>query len=176
MTVLPWPPHQKPRQRKSGRKMIMDPLPAPVLHHLVSEIPGPPGETKTERADRFQRQLAEVMSYKPRSAAEAMIATHCVVLRLLETDSLRDAGRTDSPPNSRKKNQKFASQFDKQAREMEKLLAHWQTTPLGKRNPSLFEAVGIEPYLIPDPDDPEQAEAAVSAVIVPLHPAPKMLQ
>jgi len=174
MTVLPWPAgRQTPR---STRKMIVDPLPRSILHSLVSDIPGPRDETGEERAARFDRQMAEVMHYRPRNSAEAMMATHCIMMRLLAEDSRRDAARPDLSPRLAKQNQRLAKQFDKQIAELEQLLARQQARPLGKMDPALFVSMGMGQFLIPDPDDPAQIDQAASAVIVPLHPAPKMLQ
>jgi hypothetical protein len=176
MSVLPWPADQKTRRQKSTRKMIVDPLPQSILNGFVSDIPGPKGETEAERAARFERQMAEIMSYNPRNAAEAMMATHCIVLRLLAADTHRDAARTDLSASLAKKNLRLAKQFEKQIVEMEKMLALRQARPLGKMDPGLFVSLGLSQFLIADPDDPDQIEEAVSATIVPLHPAPKMLQ
>ena len=175
MTILPWPA-DKPRRRKSSRKLIVDPLPQSILHSFVNDMPGPKGETDAERAARFDRQLAELLSYHPRDAADAMIATHCMMLRMLGEDSRRDAERTDVVPAMRSKFLSQAKEFDQLEAEMKRTLKRRQAVKLNKMDPALFRSLGLEQSLIPDPDDPEQAEEAFSAVIVPLHPAPKMLQ
>jgi hypothetical protein len=43
-------------------------------------------------------------------------------------------------------------------------------------DPAMFVSLGLERFLVPDPDDPDNVEEAFSAIIVPLHPAPKTLQ
>jgi hypothetical protein len=43
-------------------------------------------------------------------------------------------------------------------------------------DPATFVSLGLEQFLIPDPEDPNEVEEAFSAIIVPLHPAPKLLQ
>src|ERR1051326_3168074 len=116
------------------------------------------------------------MSYKPRDALEVMMATQCIVMRLAETATLRDAGRPDVPAQVREQNRKLTLRIDKQVRDTEKMLKRWQSGPLRKMNPALFQSLGLDGFLISDPDDPEGAEEAASAVIVPLHPAPKSLQ
>lgn len=156
--------------------MIVDPLPRPVLHQFVSQIPGPPNETQTERSARFDHQLAEVLAYHPRDAAEAMMATHCIMLRLIAAGIHRDAKTPGLSPTAAKQHQRLAKQYDKQIAATEQALARNKQRPLGQLNPALYAALGIEPHLIPDPDDPDQIEEAASAIIVPLHPAPKMLQ
>ena len=75
------------------RNLIVDPLPKSVLHQLVANLPGPKHETDAARAARFEAQLAEVLSFNPRNSAEAMLATHCIMLRLVGEDAHRDAGR-----------------------------------------------------------------------------------
>jgi hypothetical protein len=176
MTVLPWPADPKSRQSKAPRKMLVDPLPQSVLHALVRDLPGQRGETEPERAARFDAQLAEAMSYQPRNTAEAMMATHCIVLRLMAEDSLRDAARPDVGTGMAKKFKRQAKQFETLLSNMRATLARRQTQPLGKIDPAMALSLGLGQFLIPDPDDPDQLEEAFSATIVPLHPAPKMLQ
>jgi hypothetical protein len=174
MSVLNWP---KSFPRKSSRKLIVDPLPQSVLHQLVSDLPGPKDETPAEQASRFEAQLAEVLGYNPRNAADAMLATHCVLLRLLAEDAHRDASRRDLSPAMAKQFLRGARQADKLLADMRKALARRQAEPQGKLDPALFASLGLDQFLIPDPDDnPDDAEDAFSAIIVPLHPAPKMLQ
>ena len=176
MTVLPWPPDANHRPQKSPRKLIVDPLPQAILHSFVADLPGPKDETETARAARFEAQLAEVLSYSPRDSAEAMMATHCIVLRLLAEDSRHDAARPGVTPGMQKKFLQQAKEFDQLIAEMKANLTARQAQPLGKMDPAPGLSLGLGEFLIPDPDDPEQAEEAFSAVIVPLHPAPKMLQ
>jgi hypothetical protein len=180
MTVLTWPQAATRRPAKSLRKMIIDPLPKSVLHHFVNEIPGPKDETETERAARFEVQLAEVLSFHPRDAAEAMMATKCVLLRLVAEDCHRDAVRPGVAAAVAKKFLRNAKQFDQLIKEARQTLERYQSQPPVKIDPAfgvaLGLALGVEPFLVPDPDDPDQAEEPVSAIIVPLHPAPKMLQ
>lgn len=176
MTILSWPAEPNPRRPKATRKLIVDPLPQAVLHSLVGDLPGPKHETDTERAARFKVQLAEVLSYKPRDSAEAMIAAHCVMLRLLAEDAHRDAARPHPDAATAKKFLRAAKQMDKLLTDMKRTLARRQTQTLGKIDPAMAISLGLEQFLIPDPDDPDQVEEAVSAIIVPLHPAPKMLQ
>jgi hypothetical protein len=176
MTVLPWPPDAPRRHPKSPRKMIIDPLPQSILHGFVTDIPGPKDETETTRAARFEAQLTEVLSYNPRNSAEAMMATHCVVLRLLAEDSRHDAARPGLAPAVAKKFLRSAKEFDQLIADMKQTLTLRQARPLERMDPALCLSVGLGEFLIPDPDDPAQAEEAFSAIIVPLHPAPKMLQ
>jgi hypothetical protein len=173
VTILPWPTAGKPRR---ARKLIVDPLPRPVLHSFVSGLPGPKDESEAERAVRFEAQLAEVLSYKPRNSAEAMMATHCIMLRLLAEDTHRDAARPSLSPAAEKKNLRIAKQFDKLVGDWQKVLQRRQAEPPGEMDAALCQSLGLGEFLIPDPADTFQDERAVSAIIVPLHPAPKMLQ
>jgi hypothetical protein len=176
MTVLPWPAAPVPGRRKSARKLIVDPLPRSVLHSFVADLPGPKDETESERAVRFEAQLAEVLGYNPRDSSDAMIATHCVLLRLLAEDSHRDARRPGLDPAQVKQLLRGAKQLDKLLAEMKRTLARRQAQTPGKMDPAMFVALGLEQFLVPVPDDPDEPEEAFSAIIVPLHPAPKLLQ
>jgi hypothetical protein len=173
MTVLPWPTTHHP---KSPRKLVVDPLPQSVLHQLVSDLPGPKHETETERTARFDAHLAEVLSYHPRDSADAMLACQCVMLRLLAEDCHRDASRPNPDTANAKKLRRTAKQFDKLLDGMKQALAHRQERPVAKMDPAMFVSLGLERFLVPDPDDPDNLEEAFSAIIVPLHPAPKTLQ
>jgi hypothetical protein len=189
MTILPWPSDPtRDRQPKSPRKMIVDPLPRSVLHAFVADIPGPKGETEAARAARFEAQLAEVLSFNPRDSAEAMLATQCVLLRLVAKDTHRDAARPGLTPAIVKKIQRNAKEFEKLILGMKQTLADRQAQPLGRMDPALCVSLGLGAFLIPDPDQsgPDASdspdapdndeEEAFSAIIVPLHAAPKMLQ
>jgi hypothetical protein len=175
MTVLPWPADLFSRRPKPVRKLIVDPLPQSVLHQLVADLPGPKHETDAERAARFETQLAELLRYKPRDAADAMIAAHCLMLRLLAEDCHRDADNARHQPAKAKKLQRTAKQFDQLLANMEQTLARRQAEPPPKLDPAMYASFGLEQFLIPDPDDAIEEEA-FSAIIVPLHPAPKLLQ
>src|SRR5471030_413446 len=86
MSIVPWPP-RKPRRTKKVPEPVVDPLPEAILRSFVADIPGPKNETEAARAARYATQLAEVLSYKPRDSADAMMATHCVLLRLVAEDA-----------------------------------------------------------------------------------------
>lgn len=176
MTILSWPPNGRRGRVKPRRKVIVDPLPLSTLEAFAADIPGPRDETADEKAARIAANKAEILSYNPRDAAEAMLASHTILMRALAGDTRRDAAR--QPQGSSKGNQflKLVKQFDKQAEEMLRHLEHQQSRPLAKIDPAIFRALGFTPEVVPDPDDPAQPEEAVSAIIVPLHPAPKMLQ
>jgi hypothetical protein len=176
MTILPWPTKPQHQPRPTNRKMIIDPLPRPVLDMLVSAMPGRGKETKAERDARFQRQLAEVMAYQPRTALEAMLAIQCIAMRMMCEDASRDARRTDLPERLRGQNRNLERKTEAHIRDAEYRLAEMQKEPVHKFRRVLFDAAGVEPWMKPDPDDPENAEQADSAVIVPLHPSPETLQ
>jgi hypothetical protein len=148
-------------------------LPLSVLHQLVADIPGPRGETGAERASRFAAQLAEVLTYNPRNSAEAMIATHCILLRLLAEDAHRDSVR---PHRHTAVAGRSAKQFDKLLADLKQTLADFQAQPLQLPDAETFIALGLGHFLIPGPKPEADAEEAFSAIIVPLHPAPKILQ
>jgi hypothetical protein len=176
MTVLLRPMSEKPADSRRRGKLIVDPLPKMVLHALVRDLPGPPGETEAQREIRFEAQLAEVMSYNPRDSADAMLASHCVLMRIVAEDARRDAARPDLGPVLAKTMARQAKQFGKLLKDARQILARRQSRPPAKMNPGAFRDLGLEEFLIPDPDDPSVAEEAFSATIVPLHPAPKLLQ
>jgi hypothetical protein len=176
MTVLRWPTASATNRPKSLRKLIVDPFPQSVLHQLVAHLPGPKHETETERATRFDAQLAEVLSYHPRDSADALLAGQCILLRLLAEDCHRDANRPSLDAAKAKKLLRTAKQFDKLLDGMKQTLARRHERPVAKMDPAMFVSLGLEQFLIPDPDDPNNVEEAFSAIIVPLHPAPKALQ
>ncbi len=155
-------------------KLVVDPAPGSVLHSIVSNLPGPKNETEAQRAARFKLQLAQVLSFDPRDSADAMLAAHCVLLRLVAEDTHRDAARPGLAPATAKKFLRNARAFDRLTEEAKQMLAKRQSRPPGKMDVGMVRAPGFEEVLVPDPDD--AAEEAFSAIIVPLHPAPKMLQ
>jgi hypothetical protein len=175
MSIVPWPP-RKPRRPKKTPELIVDPLPDAIVRAFVADIPGPKNETEAERAARFATQLTEVLSYKPRDSADAMMATHCVLLRLVAEDARRDANRAGVAPQTARKCLRDAKELERLGAEMKHMLARRQSRPLGKMDPALFRSLGLGQFLVPDPGDPIQRDQATSAVIVPLHPAPKLLQ
>lgn len=166
----------KPRHPGKTRKLIVDPLPWEVLHTLVSGLPGPMNETDAERATRFDAQMAKVVSYNPRNGPEAMVAVQCVIMRLMAEDCHRDAARPDIALSLKNAHLRTARECEKLLADQKRLLAQWQRSPLRKIEPTAVANLGLAQSLIPDPDDPDFAEEAYSAIIVPLHPAPKMLQ
>jgi hypothetical protein len=176
------PPRLRPvRPTRSGPDLVgnflVDPLPKSVLHQLVADLPGPKDETETARAARFEAQLAEVLSYRPRNAAEAMLATHCILFRLVADDARADASRTCSIPAEAHQHLRSARQFDRLIAKSQRTLADFQARPSGIPDPVMSAALGLSPVLAPDPGRSiDDAEEAFSAIIVPLHPAPKTLQ
>jgi hypothetical protein len=173
MTILPWPSNGTRGSARPKRKMIVDPLPASMLEKFAADIPGPRDESPDEKTARIAANKAEILSHNPRNAAEAMLATHSILMKTLLNDTRRDAARVPSKGNNFLK---LVRQFTKQSDEMIRHLEYMKSRPLSKMDPAIFLALGITPEMIPDPDDPAQPQEAVSANIVPLHPAPKMLQ
>jgi hypothetical protein len=176
VTIIPWPTNRKVQRKRSIRKLIVDPLPEPVLHSLVADLPGPANETDAERAARFDVQLAEVLSHKPQDSAQAMMAAHAVMMRVVTEQARSEAAAQGQSAASRNKVLREVKQLDKLNAAMLRSLQERQKQPPAKMDPAMFVALGLEEFLIPDPDDPAQPDQAVSAVIVVLHPAPKMLQ
>jgi len=171
MTNPSWPP------RPPTRKLIVDTLPQSVLQQLVADIPGPKDETEAARAARFEAQLAEVLSHNPRDAAEAMLATHCILLRLVADDARGHANRARAFPAEAKQHQRSARQFDKLLANMQRTLTDFQARPLSPPDPAICAALGLKASPMPDPARTiDDAEEAFSAVIVPLHAAPRTLQ
>jgi hypothetical protein len=171
MTIVPWPLRPVP-----ARRAIAGRLPSSVLHSLVAGIPGPKNESEAERSTRFEAQLAEVLAYKPRDVADAMLATQCVVLRVVAQDSNRDAGRPGVSPDMQKKFLRSARQFGKLIDDMEKTMSRRAPRQPNATDAAIYRAPGLEQLLVREPDDAGQTDEAFSAVIVPLHPAPKLLQ
>lgn len=176
MTILPFPAGRTPRRALKPRRQIVDPLPQAILRSLVSDIPGPPGETDAERAARFEAQLAEVLALNPRDMVEAMLATQSVLMRLVRDATRRDAAQPDQPPGMARVHEDQAKEFDDLIAETMRTIATRQADPLGRMDVALCRAMGLGEFLIPDPDVMDETADAVSAVIVPLHPAPRMLQ
>jgi hypothetical protein len=177
MAIPSSPTKPAPNQSGSVRTLIVDSLPQEVLHQMVADLPGPRDETDAARAARFEAQLAEVLSYKPRNAAEAMLATHCILLRLVADDARLDALRLEAAPAEAKPHQRSARQFDKLLANMQRTLADFQARPRARQTPAVFAALGFNAFPASGPARSlDDAEAAFSAVIVPLHPAPKTLQ
>lgn len=170
-----------PRGRKP-RRSIDPPPPEDIVHAMVDGIPGPAGETPEERNTRFQAQRTEVLSHGPRNAMEVMLATHCVILRLLAEDAWRTAARPDTEPNRARLCLDQARELDQQRAETKRLLTRGLLRiPHTPRPPPILDSVlcpvpGARPRQSPGPDAYDNVEEAVSAIIVPLHPAPKTLQ
>ena len=173
MTVIPWPTGGKSRQT---RELVVDPLPQAVLHSLVSDIPGPKNEPEADRLVRFKLQLAEVLGYRPRNVVEAMSAVHCIILRLLAEDANRDAARPGRSPTTAAKIRRDQKQFTQLLDKWEKRLTRRQTGAQPEMDPATYKSFAPGEFVVPDPADTDHDEEAVSAIIVPLHPAPKMLQ
>lgn len=176
MSILPWPKQPRPSARANRRAPHPDPLPRSILHAMVADIPGPRGETEDERAARFQRQLADVLSYKPRDAAELMMAVQCVVMRLLQADSARDAARADAGSELAKQARRQAGDFAVLAQEMAAALARFQARPLTGPAAGILSALGKPPSRERVSDEPAFAEKPAGASIAALHPAPAAIQ
>jgi hypothetical protein len=172
MSRSPWP------AAFSTGKPIVGPLPLSVLHRFVVDLPGPKDETDAARAARFAAQLAELLSYHPRNALEAMLATHCILFRLVANDARRDANRCAAVPAMAKRHERDAKQFDKIIANKRRMLADFQSRPSDTPVAvAMSAALARQQFLVPVPASvPDDTEEAFSAVIVPLHPAPKTLQ
>jgi hypothetical protein len=176
MTVPLWSPPESRRPRDRIAKPVVERLPEAVLDKLAADIPSPKHETAAERADRLAMRRTEILSYRPRNAAEAMLATQCIILGMLMAYALGDTAIF--PPTS--------SIGKKTDRDIRSLYRNFKGLPLcmlerrihlmAETNRVTLEACRLSQPPIPEPDDRILAEEAFSAVIVPVHPAPRMLQ
>lgn len=171
MTVLPWNAGGKSCR---SRELIVDPLPQSVLNSFVSNIPEPKNETEAGRAARFNTQLTEVLSHEPRGAGEAVLAVNCIILRLLARDTNRDASRPVRLPATAAKIPGGEEQFAQLIEKSVKMLTRRQAGTQPKIDPAIHKSLGLGEFLVPEPAGTDHDEEAVSAIIVPLHPAPKM--
>jgi hypothetical protein len=177
MTIIPWP--GKRHRVKAPRQFTAIRLPEAVLDSFAADIPGPKSETPAEHAINHAAHRKEILSYRPRDAAEAMLATQCILLGLVTADAKRDAAAQNPRSASKRKVQLVAKQLSDQTMAMHRLLVDRQAQPLGTMNEAILAALGFAeppaPYPIPGAAQPHPAKIE-DAVIVPLHPAPKMLQ
>jgi hypothetical protein len=161
---------------REGPESMVEPPPDWMLRDLVASIPGPPNESEAGRAARFAAQMAEIRAMNPRDSVDAMLAVQCVMMRLLADDSRRDAERPRIDPIAKKKFLNAARKLDEVHAELKRALTSRQARagwapPVA---PPLYPAgVWRAPWARDATDPPDEAE---SAVIVPLHPSPKMLQ
>jgi hypothetical protein len=176
MAIIDWRLPTRQRQAKPSPERISNRLPRLVLDHLVSELPGPPNETEAERAVRNDAQRAEVLGFRPRDTVEAMLATHCMMLGMVAEDASRNAARQPATSAEGKKSGRVAKQLSQQTTITHRLLAERQSRPLAPLHLKVLEVLGMNRPQPPAQDDPAEVGQAESAVIVPLHPAPKMLQ
>jgi hypothetical protein len=75
-----------------------------------------------------------------------------------------------------KKILRSAKQFDKLIDDMDLIMARRRAQTPGPMDPAILRSIIREAFPIQDADDAGQTDEAFSAVIVPLHPAPKLLQ
>ena len=98
------------------------------------------------------------------------------MLRVLRQHTGAGASNANLTSSMMKKIMRDSKQFDKMLAAMETTAARRQAQPLPPLDPALFRAFGLDDFLMPFHDDAGQTDGAVSAVIVPLHPPPKLLQ
>jgi hypothetical protein len=170
MTVLTWPTG---RRRVAANKLIVDPLPQAVLRQMVSGVSGPKDETAARRTARFEAQLAAVLKCRPRNSAEAMMATHFVIMRLAAEHLDRSTTDPTARPAIGKKLARASNQLLKMISETEKSLAHQQAHPLELMDVATATALSLGEYVVPASRAPDEG---FSATINPLHPGPKTLQ
>ena len=81
-----------------------------------------------------------------------------------------------SSPDVARKCLRHAKELERLQADMKQTLARRQSRPLTRMDPAIFRSLGLGQFLAPDGDDPAEVEPAAAGVIVPLHPAPKLLQ
>ncbi len=168
MTLPPGPKSR--RTRRVSDTADDDRLPEAALRDIVANIPGPKAETQAERAVRFDAELAEAIAYNPRDQVEAFVFVQNIIMRGYADAARREAAMTGT-----------ISAHTKLVLESEKLMQ--SSLKVLKKHylphrspPALIQEAELLHRLIRHDDDPALTEQAVSAIIVPLHPAPKMLQ
>jgi hypothetical protein len=176
MTILFWPPTESRRPAQLTQKVVADRSPESILDKFAADIPGPKHETEAERADRIAMRRAQILSYHPRNAAEAMLATQCIIFGMLIAEARRNAATVPRTPSSTNKFLRDSRLLMRQSTAMQRTLVERQSRPLAEIDNAVFAALGLSQPVIPEPEDRALAEEAFSAVIVALHPAPKMLQ
>jgi hypothetical protein len=97
-------------------------------------------------------------------------------LNMLVMNANRDAAVQPPGSAARRKIIRDAMNLMKQISAIYEHLVARQSRPLGEIDRTMFEALGLGRFLIPEPNELPLDEEAFSAIIVPLHPAPKMLQ
>jgi hypothetical protein len=175
MTILRWPNQNGSRQGAAAREPETEALPRSVLHSLVADLPGPVGETEAERLTRFVAQLAEVLSYRPRDAADVMLASHCIMLGMLAAAAHRDATRSGVAPHTANTFLRDMKQFEKMIAESRRIIALRRAASKRTARQPVPRTADLRSKTVAR-DDAGQSDQAVSAIIVPLHPAPKLLQ
>jgi hypothetical protein len=175
MTILPWPIDPTKRATAPSPDSPLD----GIIRMLVADIPGPPNETADQRAKRMEAQFAEAKAMNPRDGAEAMLAVQCILIGLMIADSAKDANRPDLEPALRRAASEHARSFEALLKDSRKLLKICQHRPMPARPAAAAPTPLSPPAAKPAPrrkEDVHLIEEARSGVIVPLHPAPKMLQ
>jgi hypothetical protein len=119
---------------------------------------------------------AEILSYHPRDTVEAMLATQCILFGMVITNAERAATNFLPTSSAGKKILRDARCLSRQIVAIRRRLAERQSRPLPEIDNAVSKALGLSQPPTPEPNDRALAEEAYSAVIVALHPAPKMLQ
>jgi len=176
MTNLLWPPAENRPHTQSSPTRVADRPPESILDKFAADIPGPKHETDAERAARIAMRRAEILSYHPRNATEAMLATQCIILGMLVAENRRNAASSPRTSSSFNKHLRNISLLIRQSAGLRRILVQRQSRPLAEIDAAVFAALGLSQPVIPRPKDRVMGEEAFSAVIVALHPAPKMLQ
>jgi hypothetical protein len=176
MTVPLWSPPESRRPRDLTAKPVVDRLPEAVLDKLAEDIPGPKHETVAGRADRIAMRRTEILSYRPRDTAEAMLATQCIILGMLMAYALGDTAIFPPTSSIGKKTDRDIRFLYRNIKGLPRCMLERRTHLMAETNRVTLEACRLSQPPIPEPNDRALAEEAFSAVIVPVHPAPKMLQ
>jgi len=163
---------QTRRKRKPGRA----PLAAEQVYEIVAAIPGPEGETDRQHAARFLMQLQDVLTFKPRDTIETRVAAQCVTFGLMPEGVPLGPGQTTIEAHLVKILVDNARLIEKTKRLLRSVELGRQPGPWDPIAPAISRLLAKFRPPIAEPDDPHEIAEAASAIIVPLHPAPKSLQ
>jgi hypothetical protein len=178
LTTILWPPDTK---TQSAPESTINTVPDSILDYFAASLPGPKHETEAQRTARIAARRAEILSYHPRDSVEVMVATQCILLGIVTSDARRDAAGQPPGSSMAKAILRATKQFGKHIDALNRMTVERQAPPSGDMVQAVLQSLGVIDPPVPsppvlDPRDPSQVEGAISAIIVPLHPAPKMLQ
>jgi hypothetical protein len=119
---------------------------------------------------------ADILSYRPRDPAEAMLATQCIISGILTAYALGDTAAFLHASSTGMKNLQHIRSLYRHIRVLPRAMVERHSHQMAEMNKVVLEAYWQSQPPIREPNDRAPAEEAFSAVIVAVHPAPKMLQ